>query len=162
MTSISSDEYLEAGILQGATSQAERPRDAGYRRYVTTIVGFVDDLVYPAWWTDPSRIRFVHHMSPEATPVTFREILEIPRLRDEILDKRDLSRKRPVPHAITAHCAATGIRVVKDGCKEILSLLVEGKDLPLEVVEVSGSDWSSSFGDMGRILEHLRKRGTSA
>lgn len=148
--------YLAIWREQGATSIPERPRDPCFRRYLGTLRTFVSGSVYPVWWTSRDRSRFLHHLDPEATPISFQELLAFPALCDDILAQRAAlrTRDRARPHLIVEHCNATGVRVVKDGCKELLALLLAGTDSRLEITEVSGWDWSSSMLDMRRILAY--------
>lgn len=152
---IDSDTYLAIWRQENSTSIPEKPSDAVFCRYASSVLTFVDDLVYPVWWTDPNRTRFVHHHDSEATPITFLQIVRQPALWVERLQQRDV-RFRPKPHVIVECSTVHGVRVVKDGCKGLLACLLNQNNCPLAVTEVSGSDWSGSRLDMGRILAYRR------
>ncbi len=154
---INEADYLETWRQQGAESLEDRPRDPTYRRYACTVHSFVDDLVYPTLWIDPRYREFVSYTDPAGLPIRCSEVVAYPHLYREIAERRrecSRGRGRTHAHVVVEHCAATGVRVVKDGCKELLAHLCEDGDRALLVTEVSGDDWSGSFVDMARILFH--------
>lgn len=159
---ISADDYVANWRHAHSTSQLDRPYDAVFYRYVSSVKTFVDDLVFPVWWTDPAQQRFVHHLDDLATPISYRQLLHRSWLCQQILAARAKKSTgcRPVSQVIVEHHQLRGIRVVKDGCKELLFFLVQNIDRPLLVTEVSGTDWSNSLYDMGRIQSQLGDRAT--
>lgn len=156
-TIIDAARYLAIWRDQEATSRPERPRDPTFRTYVTTVADLMSAPLYPVWWTRPDRAGLLPHTDREATPITFQELLSYPALCEEILSvraTRSRGRLRPRPHLIVERCASSGVLVVKDGCKELLALLLAGSDSRIDVAEVAGHDWSGSMLDMRRILDH--------
>src|SRR4051794_38060462 len=82
--------YLAIWRGAGSTSRPDRPQDAVFRRYTTSVTAFVDDQVYPVWWTDPRRCAFVSQRDPQGVPIAFRELIRYPALcRDMLGQRRD-------------------------------------------------------------------------
>ncbi|MEI6757650.1 MAG: hypothetical protein FDX18_09110 [Chlorobium sp.] len=158
-TRLTHGDYQQIWREQGATSLPDLPEDPVFRRFSSTAAIFAAGAVYPVWWTDPEGERFVSHRHQNRQPITFQELMEHEPLCREILERRQLHGRGQRAHSlvICEHCQSHGVTVVKDGCKELLSVLWQGKSLhPLIVVQVSGRDWSGSWGDMGFIL-HWRQ-----
>ncbi|MCX6178748.1 MAG: hypothetical protein NT163_05175 [Chlorobiales bacterium] len=155
-------DYQQIWREQGVTSLPDLPRDPSFQCFSCLAASFAVGEVYPVWWIDPDVEKFVSHCHHNRRPITFEKLMHNKRLCCEMLARRQLLTRGERPHhiVICEHSQSQRVTVVKDGCKELLACLWQGKGWePLTVVQVSGKDWSNSWLDMGFIL-HWRQEQT--
>jgi len=143
-------QYLETWCDEHCTASPDFPGDPVFRRYLCSSQALLEAETYPVWFTDVSRTRELDLSHPAAVPIRFREFLEaIGLLERRLKEARDSGRpRRKIPHVIVEHCEGCERRIVKDGCKGLLLLAVEGGDVELRVTEISGCEWSQAMHDM--------------
>jgi hypothetical protein len=64
---------------------------------------------------------------------------------DPAIDSFAAAAANPV---IVYHCEGCGVHVVKDGSHRLLYCACHGTDRPLDIYQVSSSDWSQAIVDM--------------
>jgi hypothetical protein len=154
---ISEASYFDELLRERCTSVVELPTSPCFVSYRCCARLFAAGPVYPVWYTDPARTRFVGNSKPGATPITFEEVVRRPLLAEAVLaERRRVGRVRAQPRVIVEHCSTCGVRAVKDGCKGLVAVLSAGLWATIDVTEVSGDDWSASRFDMGRICRCAR------
>ena len=140
-------------FCSASTSLPDFPVDATFWRYRCSVDDVRTDRVYPVWFTDSNRKQSLNYNEDGATPILFGEISAIPWLLKQRLRER---RPGDPKKLIIEHCEHCGVRVVKDGCHWLLWHIHNWENPDVEVVEVSGSDWSTAEFDMNAICERFR------
>ena len=135
-----------------STSCSDEPRDPTYRCYHCSPVDLLAARTHPVWFTDQARQEFVNYNHPDAKPITFAQLVPIKHLREEKLSQLGHGVNPNAPlWLLVEHCAVCEVRVVKDGCKRLLLRAHVESPCRVEVVEVSGSDWSGCRYDMSKL-----------
>lgn len=135
-------------------------------RYECSLRDLLSSPVYPVWFVDKGGMKFLNYDDPDARPILLAELAgagcslgsEVRRRLDEWY-KPELG----VPSRacfVTLHCAGCGRRVLIDGVHRALWLIREGRlDVPVDVVELSGSTWQSCTPDLNVVCVCGRGRG---
>lgn len=143
--------YCAEWLSAGSTSLPDFPTDPEFQRFCCSVRCIRANPVFPVWFTDPPRQRFVSYDDPDATPITFTELAGIDHLLTQKLKPPAPGKSTAPLQLIVEHCARCGRRVVKYGCKRLLQHIVDKDEAWFEIVEVSGGDWSHCQYDMKKV-----------
>ncbi len=146
---ISRRQFLRIWQREHGRAGLDLPADGIYRRYRTTTRAFLEEGPLIPWYTGPENDDFIDYRQPGATARTFLEVCENPRLAKEVERRTTtVAGQRSEARAMVLRCSGCDRWVVIDGVRSLVRIVLDGADVPIQVSEATGADWSDARYDM--------------
>ena len=145
-------QFLRIWRREHGRAGLDLPAAGTYRRYRTTTRAFLEAGPIIPWYTGPDDDDFIDYRRPEATGRAFLEVCENPKLATEVLRRTTtLAGRRDEARAVVLGCSGCDARVIVDGVRSLVKIVLDGGDVPIHVTEAVGADWSAARYDMSVI-----------
>ena len=136
-------------------SRTARPTvDETVYTYDCSFTEFIAGNVYPVWFVDPARTRFLNYDDPQAQPILVSELAFLQQLVENELSSWYRPELGPITRAtfVTLRCTGCNRRVLIDGVHRALWLAAHnGQDIPAQVTELSGRRWPPGTPDINVV-----------